>query len=178
VTAIPLPRRIGLALASVVLAALLFRTNVAAALVTRGDDVLRGGDLDGAVRSYTRAVQLDPRSAVAADRLAFALLTRRRGDDAASAYQAADRALRSAPAEPALLADRAFAAQRLARRRSAEGDFAAAARAGRDPRYAHLAARIALQRRDPRAARAHLASALTIDPRYAPARMLLERLLR
>ena len=175
-TGIPVARRCALALAGVACAGVLLRAHVAAALVTRGDDLLRAGDSGGAVRSYARAEWLDERSAVAADRLAFALLLRRGSGDAARAFAAAGAALSTHPGEPALLADRGFAALRLGRWRSAERDFAAAAPAARDPRYAHLAARMALRRGDASAARRHLDDALAIDRGYAPARALMARL--
>lgn len=170
------PRRLGLAIVSCALATLLFRGTVASALVTRGDDLLRAGDLDGAGRAYQHAIGIDGRSALAADRLAFALLMRRRTGDARRAAAIAERALREAPGDPALLADRAFAEQRLARFSDAARDFVAAARAGRDPRYAHLAARMAERAHDPRTARADLRLALALDARYQPARVLLRRL--
>jgi tetratricopeptide (TPR) repeat protein len=176
---LPAPlRRFVVASFAVACAAVLFRPNLASALVTRGDDVLRAGDVDGAVRYYGRAALLDASSAVAADRLAFFLLVRRHGGDAARAQAIADAALRSIPADPGLLADRAFAARRLGRRAAAERDFAAAAHAARDPRYAHLAARIALERGDRAGARAYLRSALALDAHYAPARVLLAELSR
>ena len=171
-------RRVVVAAFAVACAAALFRPNLASALVTRGDDVLRTGNVDAAVRYYGRAALLDASSAVAADRLAFFLLVRRHTGDAARAQAIADAALRFLPADPVLLADRAFAARRLGRRAAAERDFAAAARAGRDPRYAHLAARIAVERGDRAAARAHLRTALALDARYAPARVLLAELSR
>jgi tetratricopeptide (TPR) repeat protein len=176
--AAPIPplRRIAVAGFSLVCAAMLFRGDVASALVTRGDDVLRAGDVDGAVRAYTRAARLDPRSAVAADRLAFFLLVRRSAGDATRAHAVADAALAAVPNEPALLADRGYAAQRLGRWREAERDFASAARYARDPRYAHLAARMALRVNDRAASREHLRAALALDTKYAPARVLLARL--
>jgi tetratricopeptide (TPR) repeat protein len=169
-------RRFGVALASLVCAAVLFRSNVASSLVTRGDDVLRAGDAGAAIRYYGRAVRVDFRSAVAADRLAFALLTRRQAGDAARAQDAADGALSATPRDPALLADRAFAARQLSRWLEAERDFAAAASLARDPRYAHLAAQMARRAGDRDSERAHLKAALAIDAAYAPARALLARL--
>jgi len=171
-------RRFVLALTSLGCAGVLFHANVASALVTRGDDQARAGDSDAAIRSYARAVRLDARSVIAADRLAFALLMRRRPGDASLALRVADGALRALPGEPALLADRAFAAERLGRWRSAERDFATAAVRARDPRYAHLAASMAARAGAGARVRAHLREALVLDARYAPARLLLARLAR
>jgi tetratricopeptide (TPR) repeat protein len=176
VTPIPPLRRFALAAIALGCAIVLFRANVASALVTRGDDQLRTGDLSGAVRHYLRATQLDPRSATAVDRLAFVLLMRRGRGDAALAFALTDAALRTLPRDPMLLADRGFAGERLGRWRGAERDFTVAARLSRDPRYAHLAARMALRAGDPASARAHLRAAIAIDPGYAPARPLLRRL--
>ncbi len=173
-TAIPLGRRVALAALSLTCAAALFRGQVASALVTRGDDVLRAGDASGALRYYARAIRIDPRSAVAPDRLAFSLILRRGRGDAARAYDVAAQALRVVPDDPALRADRAFAAQRLARWRYAERDFARrreprARSALRAPRRAAGASHAR-----PRAPRGCISrDALRLDPRYAPARALL-----
>jgi tetratricopeptide (TPR) repeat protein len=163
-------RRAAIAVAALALSAVLFRGQIASALVTRGDDLLRAGDADGAVRAFARAAFLDPAPAVPADRLAFVLLLRRAPGDAARALDAAGAALRIAPNDAALLADRALAAARLARWRSAERDFALAARIARDPRDAHLAAHMARRAGDHAAERAHLRDALALDAAYAPAR--------
>lgn len=169
-------RRIAVALLSLSCAGVLFRGNVATALVSRGDDLLAAGDLNGASRVYGRAFRLDTANADAADRLAFALLLRRAPGDAARADAVAAAGLTAAPHDARLLADRGFAAQRLRRWRSAEAAFLAAALIGRDARYAHLAAQMARRCADRAAERRHLRAALALDYRYAPARMLLARL--
>jgi Flp pilus assembly protein TadD len=173
VTTLSRGRRCVLAAVSLVFAAALFRTQVASALVTRGDDLLRDGNVDGAVRSYSRARWLDAGSAVAADRLAFYLVLRGRDGDAALAYRVAGDALFFSPRDPRLLADRGFAAERLARWRSAESSFAAAGSAARDPRYFHLAARMAERAHDALAFRRDLGDALAFDASYSPARAAL-----
>ena len=175
-TQLPAQRRALIVLVSLSCAAILFRAQIASALVTRGDDRLRTADVDGAIRSYSRAVVVDRRSSIAADRLAFTLLLRRHDGDAARAYAVARAALQSNAGDSALLVDRAFAAQRLGNWRAAERDFEAAAETAHDPRYAHLAARIALRRRDRSAARSDLRVALRVDSRYAPARAMLAAL--
>ncbi|BDE06390.1 hypothetical protein WPS_16660 [Vulcanimicrobium alpinum] len=140
---IPPERRAAVALVALVSAAFLFHAQVASALVTRGDDRLRTGDIDGAVGAYDRAMRLDPVSRTAADRLAFSLLMRHGDSDAARSYAIASAALQHAPRDANLLVDRALAAQRLRRWKSAARDFALAAAVAHDSRFARLAERLA-----------------------------------
>ena len=142
-TTIPPVRRFAVSLAAVVLAALLLHGQVATALVTRGDDLLRAGDIDGAIRAYERATRLDAVSPAAYDRLAFYLLLRRHDGDTMRAWRIADAALARRPGDPALLADRGFASLRLHRYERAARDFAAAGVLGHDARYARLGRRLA-----------------------------------
>jgi len=178
VNALSVPRRIAIAVVSLGLAAIAFHGNVADALVTRGDERLGSGDIDGALRSYDRALHIDPRSAVAADRFAFFLLLRREPGDAERALQVTSDALRGAPRSTELLVDRGLAAARLGRWGSALRAFGAAAAVSRDPRFAHLAARMATHLRDLAAVRRYLNEALRFDPRYGPARAALRKLTR
>jgi len=169
-------RRVGLALVALAASGVLFRGNIASALVTRGDEFLAAGDAEGAVRMYDRALRIDRSAAAAADRLAFTLLVRRRPGDAARAYAVAVAGLQAAPQDPELLVDRGFAARRLHRWRDAEQAFLRAALLAHDPRWAHLAAQTAARNGDRSAQRTHLETALALDPHYVPARALLGRL--
>jgi tetratricopeptide (TPR) repeat protein len=176
VSALPQTRRIATAGTALVLAFGLFRGQLAAAVVTRGDDVLRTGDVGGALRFYRRALLLDRFSTTAADRLAFHLALRHNEVDARSAIEIADAALRATPSSAPLFADRAFAEVQLRAWPAAERDFARAGDLGHDVRYEHFASRIALRRGEPEAARAFARRALAWDPAFAPARTLLRHL--
>lgn len=169
-------RRIAAAALALVLAFLLFRTQLAAAVVTRGDDALRSGDADGALRFYARALLIDRSSTIAADRLAFRLSLRHDPVYAHKAIALASAALAQGPATPSLLADRAFAELQLQAWAAAERDFVRAGDIGRDARYEQFAARMALRRNDKRSARADALRALTWDPTFSPARALLRSL--
>jgi len=173
---IPLWRRFAIAGVALVLAGGLFRGQLGTALVTRGDDAVRNGDRTGAVRYYTRALAIDPHSLRAADRLAFYLGMRRAPGDAEAAIAVASTALLQIPSDPALLADRGLAEQRLRRWNAAEADFGRAGAAGRDARYDHLAGRIALRLGDVAGARHFFGRALLDDPAFSPARVALARL--
>jgi tetratricopeptide (TPR) repeat protein len=153
----------------------LFHAQIADALVTRGDDALRVGDVNGAVRSYERAHLLDPASTVASDRLAFRLALLHDPVAARRAIRVATAALTHGP-NLALFADRAFGELQLRRFADAEHDFAAAGTMGGDPRYDHLAARAALHCGDRDAAIRLAHRALAADPSFQPARALLRRL--
>jgi tetratricopeptide (TPR) repeat protein len=176
VTEIPLVRRIAIALLALTVSALLVRGSIASAMVTRGDDLGRAGDGARAIALYRRALMVDPRSAVAADRLTFALIMHGGSETARKAYAVAEDALRYAGADALLLADRGFAAERLGRWGDAERSFLLAARAARDPRYFHLAAQMARRGNDNAAARRHLRAAIALDSGYLPARAALRRL--
>lgn len=174
----PLSRSRGLGLAAIALvfAFVLFRGQLAAAVVTRADGALRSGDVDAAIHFYERAAQLDPGSIVAADRLAFHLALRHDRAGARRAVAVATRALAAGHADPALFADRAFAEVYLRRWRDAERDFARAGELAHDARFDHFAGRMALRSADRRAARRYAQLALADDPGFTPARALLRAL--
>lgn len=132
-------RRFACAALALGTAAVLFRGPLAAAVVTRGDDALRNGDRATALRSYRKALALDPGSAVAADRLAFELALHHRRDDAEAAVALTTAVLGRHPDDPALLADRAFAELQLRRWDAARADFLRVAAASSDRRYARVA---------------------------------------
>ena len=173
---IPRIRRLLCAFAGIAVAALLLRGQLADALVTRGDDATRNGEGGAAMRAYERALVFDPRSAVAADRLAFALAIRHERRSAEASIAVATTALMFRPDDGPLAADRAFAEMELRRWGDAERDFAAAGLHTSDARYDHLAARMALRRGDRRSARAYAARAAAADPAFHPAAALLRRL--
>ncbi len=162
-------RRALIASFALVIAFAMFHTQLAAAVVTRGDDVLRTGNVPDALRLYQRAMVLDPRSAVAADRMAFYLGMRHDAAGANAAIAVVTRALQRGAWDPALFADRAFAELRLHAWRDAEHDFAAAGNAAHDARYHHFAARMALYSADRPAAVRYTRLALDDDPHFAPA---------
>jgi tetratricopeptide (TPR) repeat protein len=172
-----LSRRRRLFLASVALAAafVLFHGQLAAAVVTRGDDAQRAGDVNGAIRFYDRATQIDPKSTVAADRLAFNLTLAHDRAGAQRAIAVASRALGGVQ-DPALYVDRAFAELQLRQWRDAERDFARAGALAHDARYEHFASRMALRSADHGAARRYARLALADDPSFAPARAMLRTL--
>jgi hypothetical protein len=141
-TAISTPRRLACALVALSASGFLFRGQLAAAIVTRGDDAIVAGDERTAVAAYERALLLDPASAIAADRLAFRLALRHRPADARRAVAVATTALTRAD-EPSLHAARGFAESVLHEWHPAADDFARAAAESGDPRYRYLAGRLA-----------------------------------
>ena len=169
-------RRVAIAAVALCLAAVLFHAQLAAALITRGDDALRRGDRVTAIAFYRRALLFDARSTVAADRLAFYLDLRRTADDARAAVDIATDALAVHTMDAALLADRGLAEQFLRRFPAAQNDFERAAQSGNDPRYDHFAARIALDRGRPNEARRLFKRALSRDRSFDPARVALAQL--
>jgi tetratricopeptide (TPR) repeat protein len=169
-------RRLAVAGAALGMAFVLFHGQLATAVVTRGDDALRSGDVNTAVRLYMRALTLDSHSTVAADRLAFHLALRHDRHDAGAAVAIATKALAANASEPALFADRAFAELQLRSWSAAERDFDRAGRLAGDPRYEHFAGRMALRSGDRKAARRYARRALADDPAFAPARAMLRAL--
>jgi len=135
-------RRVVCAALALVAAAILFRGPLATAVVTRGDEALRAGDGATALRSYRKALALDPGSTLAADRLAFELALVHRRSAAAEAITVATAALQRHPSDPALLTDRAFAELQLHDARAARADFARAGVLARDSRYTALAGHV------------------------------------
>jgi len=166
-------RRYTLAGTSLILAALVFRGQLSDALITRGDDQLRFGDRNVAVRYYERALRIAPDNATAADRLAFTMAMQHDRRSLESALRVSTAALAVNPSNANLLADRGFAEIRLGRSHAAALDFASAGTIGHDTRYASFAARLARKTGDRALALRETREALHDDPAFAPA--LLER---
>lgn len=154
-------------------AGVLFRSQVADALVIRGDDYLyRGGRVQALVR-YNRALLVDPDSEVAADRYVFLSLQRQTSASLAAALAVASRYLHRHPHDAPLLRDRALCYLHLRKYEAAERDFADAARASGAPDayvFAGWAAQHAGRQRD---ASVLWHQALRIRPQYRPAALAL-----
>jgi tetratricopeptide (TPR) repeat protein len=175
VDAIPLWRRLALAVASLGLCASLFRGQVADALVTRGDSFLQAGRAARAERYYGRAVWWDPGSAVAADRFAFVGFQLRTREALDAGITVAGNALIRSPDDWRLLLDRALCLQAERRFSEARADFARAAEIRSDPQLLHFAGWAALRGGDASAARRYWRAALRIDPAFAPSALALRR---
>ncbi len=169
-------RRLLVAGVSLTLALIVFHAQIASAIVTRGDDALRAGDVTAAIRFYQRAMSFDHRSAVAADRVAFYLSVRHDRGSARRAMVVVTAALRAGAGDSALYADRAFAELQLHAWRDAELDFARAGAASHDARYEHFAAKLALRNADRAAAERYARLALIDDPSFGPARAFMRAL--
>ena len=167
---ISLPRRLMIALVVALFSAILFRGQVATALVTRGDEFLYRGEITQARAHYLRALLFDPHFLAAADRYIFFSLQEKTTENLTDAIQVADASLRFAPRDADLLYDRGLCLRYMHRYGLAAKDFAAAASLRRNPRLYHLAAWAALRAHDPRQARAWWRRALAIDHSFSPAR--------
>lgn len=172
---IPLWRRCIFAGAGLVLSAWILRAPIAGALVARGDEYLYRSDPRGALRYYGRATAIDSNDALAIDRYLFDATALRDRSKIEEGIARAGSYLRAHPHDDTIRMDRAMALRVTGRLDAAMNDFARVGAHGRDVRaltFAGLQAR-ALGRAAQ--ARHFWKQALTIDPRFAPARRLLGR---
>lgn len=132
-------RRVLVALVALIAASAILRPQISLALVNRGDDFLYRAKIDRAVQYYRRALAVDPRSAVAADRYAFFAQHENRRDNEEEVLRFCTAFLRVRE-DSEVRADRALANLKLHRYVDAERDFDRAATSSRDPRYLAFAA--------------------------------------
>jgi tetratricopeptide (TPR) repeat protein len=139
-------RRVAVAVIALAIAALIFRPQIADALVARGDDLLYKNARDRALLHYARALAFDPASGTAADRYVFVSMERHTRASLGDALAVANAYLRSHPGDSSVLNDRALCYLVLRQYRNAARDFELAARSGgggRDDLFARLASRAA-----------------------------------
>ncbi len=126
-------RRFAIAVLSIAISAVLFHTQLAGALIVRGDEMLVRNSYDGAINRYRRALWLDSSSSIAADRFMFVSLQRRTPQALSSAIGVASAYLAKRHDEPTLLFDRGLCQLLLRRYGAALLDFDRAAHLTRDP---------------------------------------------
>lgn len=166
---VPRARRFLVAFLAIACAGVLFRAQVADALVIRGDDYLYRGDPVDALERYRRALSLMPSLQVAADRYVFVSMEEhtapalRRATDLAGSY------LRSHPSDAVLLADRALCYLHLHRYVLAQRDFEKAAQVSRAPGNYVFAGWAALRAGRTPQAKALWRRALRLHAGYRPA---------
>jgi tetratricopeptide (TPR) repeat protein len=170
--------RLLLAVMSLTIGLILFRAQLADALVVRGDDLLIQNAYGDAAQRYARALWLDPRSGVAIDRLMFVALQQRKRGALRSAVALASRYLRTRPDEPSILFDRALCYLKLRNYPSAYLDFFHAARMTEDPEQYTFAGWAASRAGRVAQAAALWRLALRIRHDYRPAAMALAELKR
>lgn len=132
-------RRFAVAIIALLLASLLFRSQVAQALVIRGDDFMYRGDPVQAVERYRRALAVAPSSETAADRYVFVSMQIQTRESMSRALGMATRYLTMYPDDSTMLADRALCYLHLHRYARAAADFKRAAAASHSARLANFA---------------------------------------
>jgi tetratricopeptide (TPR) repeat protein len=162
-------RRFVLSAIALLCAAVLFRSEIAEALIIRGDDYLYRGDRASALQHYQRALSAAPWSETAADRYVFVSMERQSIASRRAALSIADRYLRAYPHDAVLLADRGLWYLHAHRYADAQRDFAAAAVAARSVSDYVFAGFAAEHARNRRAARLLWLAALREQPGYKPA---------
>ncbi len=167
---IGLTRRLAIAAVSLAMSGLLFHTQVASTLVTRGDDYSRLNHLERAKTMYARALWFDHASIVAADRLAFLGIREHNPVGYALASDTATEGLRYHADDPRLLLDRALAEEHLGAFGAALSDFDRLAALEPNARTFEFAARMALRLHDRRAAHVRFARVLAMNPLFTSAR--------
>jgi tetratricopeptide (TPR) repeat protein len=172
---VQLHRRLFLALFSLSLCAILFRSQVSEALVTRGDEYFQKGRPTQARIYYARALLFDEGSTLAADRYAFSGFELRTPEAIADSIALATKTLARVPDDPTLLQDRGFLYNIERRYPQARADFTRAAEITRDPRWYHLAAWAAFRSGDSAAARRLWNDALRSNPSFQPSRLALAK---
>lgn len=167
-------RRWVLATVSLAIAAVLMRPQLSSMLVSRGDALAFAGNVR-AESFYLRALALDPRNDVAADRIMFHAILTHDPRQLDMAVTLADRLLAGDSRGPAIAMDRALCLQLLHRYKAAMMAFAAVGTEDGDARAFVFAADDAAKFGAKERARRYAAMAHRIDPRFAPARRAFER---
>lgn len=163
-------RRVGLIMIALVLSSVLLRSQLASALVTRGDDLVFWGNERAAVAKYELALRIDPNSSTAADRFAFAAIRMHHPVLLRQAVRFIDIPLARHPSDPILELDRALCLHALGSYSEAAAAFFAVGLRTHDARALMFAA-LDLERIHRGAeARALLRSAVAFDPGFMPAR--------
>jgi tetratricopeptide (TPR) repeat protein len=162
-------RRLLVAFVALVASGVLFRPQVADALIVRGDDYIYRGDANAALERYRRALALWPVSETAADRYVFLEMQRNTPEALRSGVQIATRYLARRPHSSVVLFDRALCFLRAKRYALAQRDFVRAADASGSAQALVFAGWAAEHRGDRPAARRLWLRALRAQPRYKPA---------
>ena len=167
---IGLGRRLAIAAVTLATSGLLFHSQLASTLVTRGDDYSRLNDLGRAKTMYARALWFDRASIVAADRLAFLGIRQHNRPGYELARDTAADGLRHHAQDCRLLLDRALAEEHLGAFGAALADFDRLAALEPNARTFEFAARMAVRLHDRRAAHVRFARVLAMNPRFTSAR--------
>jgi tetratricopeptide (TPR) repeat protein len=168
-------RRLALTLLAATIAAVLLRTQLSSALVTRGDALAYWGLQDAARSAYEKALFFDPRNGVATDRFGFSASMTRDSSVLRRCVSVASRYLTKAPGDAAVLMDRALCFQHQRSLGPAIRDFCRAGKASRDARAYMFAALDERALHRSAEARQLLEEALAVNPQFLPARRELAR---
>lgn len=165
-------RRVALAVLAIALSLMLLRSQLSAALVVRGDDLLYQSQEGRALHFYGRALLFDPNNAAAADRYVFVSMMMRRKPQLESAVATASMFL-AQQEDATVLMDRALCERLLWRNRAAESDFARAGLITRDARALVFAGYSALRQGSRLRAHHWWRVALMFSAGYVPAQRAL-----